>query len=288
MVKDKLPKGIRKYLSSLGVTPVQSLVFEYIFQNPKTTCKDICLATEISKSTVSYSLQQLAKEQLIKRQTIGRKQYYDVENHQVVLEKIESDYQVAVHRLTHKYDSLKDYWCGQYTTSSWQAEVVQLEGEHIKYIYEDLLTSAADQIVYTYGDNLYTDSALQDYIQDYIDRRVSKGIRSEVISPLEHSNITRQLQNKRHNRSCELLPKDQLPTKGEVRIYGNKIAFLGQNNDHPIGFIIENKPLANMLKTLFKHHKLAIETLRDNNLLAVLSTKTARSKFAPQNPADHQ
>ena len=143
MVKDKLPKGIQKYLSSLGVTPVQILVFEYIFQNPKTTCKNICLATEISKSTVNYSLQQLEKEQLIKRQTVGRKQYYDLENRQVILEKLESDYQVEVHRLTHKYDSLKDYWCDQYTANSWQAEVIQLEGEHVKHIYEDLLASAA-------------------------------------------------------------------------------------------------------------------------------------------------
>jgi len=120
--------------------------------------------------------------------------------------------------------------------------------EGIKRIVEDSLTAKGE--ICLWGDVIQRMRILGDYFNDYLKRRIEKGIRIKAIFTYDQPALERHRRDKEELRECYLIPKNEYPFGNEVLIYNDKTAIISYEDR--VGATIQSHSLANMQRSMFR------------------------------------
>lgn len=122
--------------------------------------------------------------------------------------------------------------------------------EGIKMIYEHILEEGKD--VYRYGDITKIYEALGYFTDDYIKKRIEKGLTTYAIEPYAGTEAEAALKkHAKEHRKVLFIPHKKFPIEGEIRIFGHHVAIISLHKESPIGVIIESQTIAKMFYSIF-------------------------------------
>ncbi|MBI1812301.1 hypothetical protein HY285_00420 [Candidatus Peregrinibacteria bacterium] len=241
---NSLPLHTRQTLKSLGFTETECSLLLPLFTQKKMSVRELSKQTALSFDALHYALRALEKKKLV-----GLKKHDTVEvcSSQEFLAWIEEQKRVNAEVYDDAKSTLRTF-LSSVAEATWKPEVIYYEGvEGIKAIYEDMLLEGKD--IYGWRDIEKLHSALGTYVDEYIEKRIKKGIRTYGIMPrnptnIEYSKKKRQLRNVRFS--------DHLTIEGEIRIYGSKVAVITFHGKRPVGFVFSG-PITALFQGIFDH-----------------------------------
>lgn len=137
----------------------------------------------------------------------------------------------------------------QYALVSGQPGISHYEGiEGIKKVYEDTLRAPCPEEILVLR-SIYDSEELEDFIQEYVERRAKLGIKSRTISPpgIRHPSLSEE----ELLRSLRFLPRENFSLPTEISIYGDKVALISLRKDL-IATVIQSQDVAETLRILFE------------------------------------
>lgn len=121
--------------------------------------------------------------------------------------------------------------------------------EGVIHVYKDSLKS--NDTIYAFENIGDMAPDIKNYIlNEYIPKRVKKGIFIQVISPENTEHIKTRKEDKKFFRETRFFPKNINSIEIEVNIYGNKTAFFSYKKEEMFAIIIESKLIASSMKSI--------------------------------------
>lgn len=123
--------------------------------------------------------------------------------------------------------------------------------EGIKEMYEDSLRTlkSGDTILVYVGEDGLSD--LPNYVSEYVDRRVAKGIRVRGIFKRAKETMDYMVHNDEQLREAVILDQKYFPLDNEINIYANKVAIASYGQEM-FGIIIESEEITNSQRAIFE------------------------------------
>lgn len=90
------------------------------------------------------------------------------------------------------------------------------------------------------------------FINEYLEKRVEKGIWARAILPDNELNRAVLLQDKAEMRQCRFLPHDKFDPNTEINLYGDVIQYIAHSEKEPFATMIESPSLAKLEKQRFE------------------------------------
>ena len=122
--------------------------------------------------------------------------------------------------------------------------------EGVKRLYEDTL--AEGKTIYAFEDVHDFPPELKAWLfENYVPRRVEKGIFAHVLTPKNPENIRYREDDKVAQKETRFIPKSDFPIEIEINIYGHKTAFFSYNPEEMFSVILESQAIAKSMKSIF-------------------------------------
>jgi sugar-specific transcriptional regulator TrmB len=244
---NSLPLQTRQTLKSLGFSENECRVLLPLFAQKKLSAKDISQQTTLSFDTVHYVLHALQKKGLLRRTSLNGDDVVEICSDEDFLTWIDNQKRVNAGI----YDDAKGVLQAFLTLlgeSSWKPNVIYFEGaQGIIDIYEDILRQGKD--VYGWTDIKKIHETIGKYMDQFIRKRMAKGIASYAIMPVNAMNTSYAKKNQmRHNKFSR-----ELNINGEIRIYGDKVAVITFHDEKPVGFVFSGSVITAIFKGIFDH-----------------------------------
>lgn len=139
---------------------------------------------------------------------------------------------------------------------AYKPKIQYYEGrDGIKNIFEDTLTADKEMLGYTNFEAI-PKIVTEEYLKKYARRKIEKGIKSRMLSPLSKPGLSYLKKYYPENFDQNLVeiffinPK-QFPFEYEITIYGNRVAIISLNPEELIGLIIESPVYAKTQRAIF-------------------------------------
>ncbi len=246
-MNSSLPLQTRQTLKALGFLENEIKILLLLFQQRKLTTKEISQQTTISFDAVHYSLHGLEKRKLVTRKSQKGEDAVEICSDKEFLQWIEAQKQ----RNGEVYDDAKSVIHGFLTAvqeSAWKPNVIYFEGvQGVIDIYEDMIEKGKD--IYCWTDIQKIHETLGEYMQEFIKKRIEKGITSYAIMP-------RYGMNKEYAENDQMRDvkfSDNLPIDGEIRIYDDRVAVITFHDKKPVGFIFSGSVITSVFRGIFDH-----------------------------------
>lgn len=135
--------------------------------------------------------------------------------------------------------------------------------EGIKEIYRDILRYP-DQKMYSWvSDSMINNFDHKFITEHYIPKRLEKKIWAEVIAPETMTGKQFQGKDATALRATKLLDAQKFPLSIEVSLYGHEsIGFMSIEDE--VGVIVESKPIADTLKSIFRQQWESLSLKKDD------------------------
>ena len=242
-----LPLQTRQTLKALGFSENECKILLPLFAQKKLSTKEISQQTALSFDTVHYVLHALEKKKIIHRTSQKGNDIVEICSNEEFIAWV--DYQKRVNAGI--YEDAKIVLQAFLTTlgeSSWKPNVIYFEGaQGIIDIYEDILREGKD--VFGWTDIKKIHDTIGDYMDEFIRKRMEKGIASYAIMPVNAMNTSYARKNQlRHNKFSK-----ELKINGEIRIYGDKVAVITFHEKKPVGFVFSGPVITAIFKGIFDH-----------------------------------
>lgn len=241
-------------LAELGLTPTESDIYLFLLQNGRCSAMQIQGALNLDKVPVYRALATLRDKGYAESLGETRNQIFVAAPIQTMLSKYDERAQSLaaarkgiaslVHELSHKQHALYK-----------ENRITIYEGlDGYKLWNEDRIQSA-DKVIRELGQNIFfeqffpTNKAYTEYIENYIKRRVSKGITVRLMGE--------STRNAPQFRSSAEKMKDirmiDLPDKIDalISVFGNKFSFYTMQSGKYIGVTVDDPMLASMMTIFF-------------------------------------
>ncbi len=243
-------KKAKNYLIDLGLKENDADVYLSCLQKPMGLyVHEIASVTDIKRSSIDLILSRLRKQGYITRHKQGARWIYCAEP----LEKLS-------HKIEEKVKDFKTFIPSflELLDNSNTPNVRFYEGEKgISSIFDDVLMTCGrldstnnELLIISSGRDLI--KLLPDHQNRFIQKRIRKGIPVKILAP--ENNITQRLYStsKRHIRQTKFFSEAYYPFQIEIDIYGDKVAMISFSDPGIMGTVIENKAIANSLRSLFR------------------------------------
>lgn len=232
-----------KSLEKLGLNEKESKIYTAGLELGKFSVVAISEKTGIKRPTCYLILEDLMKKGLITTFPKAKKVLYVAEHPNNLLKNTESAYHLA--------KQLMPELQGLMGSGSEKPILKVYTGKNgIHNIYEDMLDDGFDLYYITSTKELVAATG-KEFIDEWISRRIKKGIKTFRISVWEEEIHNTDL----YNASKENLREIRYAPKGftmpyTIYIYGKKVAFISTKNEL-FGFIVESSDLSTSMKALF-------------------------------------
>lgn len=236
--------NIQETLEQLGMHEKKAEVYLACLELGNATAYLIAKKVGLKRPTVYDIANQLMREGLLHKSMRGNVKYFspaDPEKLIRLLKAKEKNIREAMPELQNLYNSPKTKPLIRY-----------FEGkEGIIEMYEDSLRSCkkGDEILAYVGEDVLRH--LPNYAEDYIARRVEKGV---VLRGIYKNNpgLAKYLEKSREQlRIARVLDEKHFPVNNETNIYKNKIAIASYGTEM-FGMIIESEEIARSQRTIFE------------------------------------
>jgi len=204
---------------------------------------EIAKKAQLNRITTYEILKRFKQKGIATSVTYNNITYFQTVSPERIIEKMER--QVALSKeLLPQLLSLKDQ-------SKTRPNLEYYEGkEGVKAIYEDTLSSK-DKIIYNiaHPTNL-TNFIDNDFLQNYIKKRVRKKIKVKVLIPEDEAKQKYTKEVKTALREVKIFNNIRYPVPNEIMIYDNKIALLSFSSK--IGVVMEDPEIVQSLKSIWQ------------------------------------
>lgn len=234
---------IKEILGQLDLEGKKADVYLASLELGGSTVIEIAKKSGVKRTTCYDILLDLIKKGLISETVKGKKRLYIGEDP----EKIQKDLQKKESLFSEILPQLKSI----HNVSGVKPKIRYFEGkEGLMEAYDDALKYSGEIVAFG-SEDVYRILG-RDWIEDYIKRRVKKGIRVRAILPsteyLENEIFVRDQQQL---RSCKSIEKEKYPFSIEIDIYGHqKVAMI--SNKEQLAVIIESSEIYNTMKFIFE------------------------------------
>ena len=206
------------------------------------------------KRTSMYAvLYDLRDRNLITQTIKGKKIQFKV-NDPVYIKNYINDQQTSLHQAEGLIDAVMPELSELLKLTTDKPLVRVYEGvEGIKTIYNDTLKEGKEILSFM---GLYeSHPQILRWLRDhYVKKRVTRKISARVLLASSQDSETLDY-IKRGTSECRqtrMISKEKFPSRLEFQIYGNKVSFANHNiKNAPVGIIIENKFIADTMRSLF-------------------------------------
>ncbi len=231
-------------LQKLGLNQKEQEVYLALLQMEKTTAYQLAKKTNIKRPTVYDILNRLNSRGFVLQSSENNKIIYFAQDPSKLLSIIENQKQVFLSDLP--------YLNSLYNLKPSKPKISYFEGiEGIKYLYEDTLTSLkkGDEILAYVAEDAV--KYFIKYAEEYVLRRVQKGIKLRGIYH-DVQKIKQHLEkNKNELRISKTINPNTFPMHNEINIYSNKMIIITYFPE-PFGILIESKEVIETQRTIFE------------------------------------
>jgi HTH-type transcriptional regulator, sugar sensing transcriptional regulator len=237
-----------KELISFGLSEKESKVYLAALELGAETAQNLAKKAGINRPTTYVIIDSLKKRGLMSEVETGKKTHYLAETPERLeglLNLFETELQYKKNEIKRILPMLSEI----FATAGEKPRVRFFEGrEGIKAIQDDFLT-VKSKLVEGIVNLDKISQFLPNFEDTYSEKRVKKGIKSNIIycreaGPMMGASDSSKL------REAKFLSTKRFPISADITIYDDKIALLAYKAK-PISVIIENKEIAETLRSIF-------------------------------------
>jgi sugar-specific transcriptional regulator TrmB len=237
-----------KELQNLGLSDKESKVYLASLELGADTAQNLAKKAGINRATTYVQIDSLKKKGLMSEFEKGKKAYYVAESPKRLsnlLGILEKELELKRSEIKGVLPALEGMFAGM----GERPKVRFFEGhEGARAMTEDfLLTKDKNIVAFLNLDLLF--QAFPKYDQDFTKPRVTSKVMSTVIYTREAGPVPEDTSTKQYRKAKYVSPK-KLTLSSNITIYDDKVAILDLKNK-VIGVIIENKDIADTLKSIF-------------------------------------
>jgi len=242
--------NLEQYLKQLGLKDKEIKVYLVLLELGESQIMPIVEKVGLPRTTVFHILERLKINKLIEiihRKTRSIYTPYPPKKIANILElkKAETEEKIKSFNL-----ALPEF-SKLYTVSPFEPKIRFFRGSEIRDIYEEILIAGVDEERYV-GEAKKIVSALgEEYLKQWIDRRVRKGIRSKSIRvKKEESEQPIFSGQKEYLRQIRYAPEG-FESPMHILIYGNNVAYISTEEEN-FGLVISSLELARTMRNWFQ------------------------------------
>ena len=256
-----IPKNIQKDLSEtlshIGLSQSEVIVFIYLFQTSAAErISAIARKTRLNRTTLYGILKSLSMRGLVSSvEDRGILTYRTIEPRSLVdfikraQERLSSD-------ITQIRDIVPFIEQVRKTGGRTYPAIQFFDGaEGLKQAYEDTIKNNPSKVLYgfTGTEVIYRSGSVdKEWIDDYISRRTKAGVKWYSIATNSPESREMQKRDPDELRVTKILPPGYKSSL-EFATYGDKVMIASFSQDHPLGMLIEDREIAETIKTLFSY-----------------------------------
>ncbi len=235
-------------LQSLGMTEEEAKVYLAVLELNGSFVSAIAKRARVNRVGCYYTLDNLVKKGLLTSFAKNKIKYYSAESPRVLVNLMEEKFERA-QKLLPELMSLT-------SSLAYKPKIQYFEGlQGIKTIFEDTLNATGEIVGYTNLDEL-PKVIPADYIRDYAERKIEKGIRTRMLSPLTPQAtgyLEKYYPKDYDSRLTEILfiNAEQYPFEYEINIYDHFVSVISLSKEELIGMIFESPLYAKTQRSIF-------------------------------------
>ena len=236
----------------LGLSEKESKIYRILLTIGRGSAATVVAKAGLKRGITYAILHELEKLGFIKTINIEGKSYFQAENPVKLLDLVE-ERKREIEAISESIQTIGPKLISQYKLAIGKPVISYYEGnEGIKAVFEDIYAPKKD-IVYGCVDLEISDKVFPKYITDNL---IPKRIKNKVIahSFIGKSDLAREVAKKDRQqlrKSC-LVDKGKYHLPAEIDIYEDKVAMLSFIKGDFIGLVIENKDIAQSLRSIFR------------------------------------
>ncbi len=241
-----------KLLKSIGLTPVQSEIMDFLFTTAKEKASIIAKKINHPRGVVYNSLDELLKLELItKKDASNQVSTFSIE-HPTKLNKLFEQHEAELKQKKNSFKQSLPLMISNYNLTHNKPGVEFYEGiKGIQKVNNDVIT--ATEVVYTFIDikEININLHIQQLSKEHKEKRKTHNIRKKILIP--NTKIPKEYFKDYDTSITEIkiLP-DKAPFESAMQIYNNKISYTTIKKDSYIGVIIEDSSIYKMHRKLFE------------------------------------
>ncbi len=248
-----MPSILEKLLEDFGLNKKETKIYLVCLGLGPSFAAHIARKTGLNRSTCYVVLESLIRKGLVTKSGAEKKFQFTAETPERLINLIQNRQKkdkALEKKLTEVLPELESL-CD---TSNKLPKIKFVEGaEGVKSIYEDVLKSTPKGGEYWHCDpntQAYLDILSEDYVSDFIKRRIKKGIHSRAMADRIPWVEKERKRDKISNRESIVLP-EKIKIPARLYIYHSKTAILSLKKE-PTGVLIEDKSIAEMMRMLYQ------------------------------------
>lgn len=235
-------------LETLGLSAEEAKVYLAVLELGSSYVSAIAKKARVNRVGCYHTLGNLVRKGIVSSFTKNKISYFSVESPKILVNQMEEKWQKAKKLLPELLSMTHSL--------AYKPKIQYYEGlAGIKNIFEDTLNAQTEIIGYTNLEELPR-VIPEDYIRDYAGRKVERGIKTRMLSPLTKKALTylkRYYPKNYDRRLSEILfinPREY-PFEYEINIYNNIVSIVSLNPDELVGFIMESPLYAKTQRSIF-------------------------------------
>lgn len=231
-------------LKGIGFSKNESLVYLATLELGPSSIWEIAKKSGIKRPTCYVLLDELIWKGYAASTNDGKRTIYSVDSPKQLLRAVERRQERFVKSIG-QLDAL--------ASKSPQKPTVRLyEGTNgVAEAYEESLSLPKGSEILIYG-TAEVKISYQEFIADYLKRRVQKGIKVRAILPDTPENRAVTEQNERELRQTRYLPQEKFDPHTEINVFSDIITYIAHSETSPFGTVIESPSLASLEKQRFE------------------------------------
>ncbi|MCX6745516.1 MAG: hypothetical protein NTX00_00690 [Candidatus Parcubacteria bacterium] len=236
---------IKQKLEEIGLVGKKADVYLAILQLGKATVVQIAKKAQIKRPTSYDILEDLLAKNLISQSFSGKKRYFAAEPPEAL--------KSLVKKQEEKIDQLLPELTSLYNITPHKPKIRYFEGrEGLRQIYEEILKMQTKEQFYFGSIKEMIDVLGQDYLANWVKRRIKAGIVSHAIRiKSKEFPIKEWGAGKEYFRDLRFFPIDIKEDITNLIIFDNKVAIVSALAES-YGMIIESKELSTTLKYIWR------------------------------------
>lgn len=238
----------KKQLVDLGFGDKEASVYLALLELGPSTTAEISRKAGINRTTGYDILESLINDGLVSPLGKTKIQKFVAENPDKMIVFLENKIKQGEEKLKQAYNLLPELF-SVYNTDE-KPKVKYYEGVNgMKEAFEDTLTSSEEILAYATGDDAIK-SVGNEYVEEYINKRVAKNIKIRVICPDNLESLTMVNKNREQLRESTIVPENKFHFSVETDIYDNKVLSISWKEKFAV--LVESKEIADTQKKIFE------------------------------------
>lgn len=245
-------------LKKLGLSNKSAIVYAVLLHVGGAYPSRIAEISTLNRSTVYKVLQDLAIQGLVTEIERGKKLYYQIEKPSKLLRYVKNGIRIAEDRYDFAQRFLPDLEALS-ALSSHRPRIRFFEDiAGIVQVYEDHVEQKEPYEMVGYSNVSKLMNFLpKGFLREYVKKKEQIGITSRGIFPdtekdLDYNETVYKHVKKKYWPQLQFVPAEKFTYQSEITVYGsNKISVINFQKEHPIGVIIEDQNIHNMMRMIF-------------------------------------